>query len=133
SLDAETGKVRWRARVGDPYRQVRELAFNSTAVFVVNNIELYALDRASGRELWHYTLLEGLSAPPVADEKLVYIAGSKRAFGLLIPGQEINESRTLKENPKGEANTGLDDNKALLILKGGATTSDVIAKPGDNQ
>jgi outer membrane protein assembly factor BamB len=131
-IDAETGKVLWRTRVGTPYRQVRELAYNSTTVFAVNNIELYAIDRANGRELWHYTLAEGMSAPPVADEKLVYITGSKRAFGLLIPGQEINESRTLRENPKGEANTGLDETKALLILKG-ATTSDVIAKPGANQ
>lgn len=133
SLDAETGKVLWRTRVGDPYRQVRELAFNSKTVFAVNNIELFALDRASGRELWHYTLLEGLSAPPVADEKLVYITGSKRAFGLLIPGQQIAESRTLRENPNGEANTGLDDTKALLILQGGAKPSDVITKPGENK
>jgi outer membrane protein assembly factor BamB len=119
NLDAETGKVLWRSRFGTPYHVVRELAYNANNVFAVNNVELYALDRANGRELWHYRLPEGLSAPPVADDKMIYIVGSTRASGLTLPGQQTPET-TAKGTDKGQepANFGLTETKALSILRG---------------
>ncbi|MFL5242581.1 MAG: PQQ-binding-like beta-propeller repeat protein [Gemmataceae bacterium] len=118
-LDAETGKVLWRSRFGAPYRVVRDLGYNANTVFAVNNVELYALDRANGRELWHYRLPEALSAPLVGDDKMVYIAGSTRVSGLALPEQQTPEG-TVKgsDKPQELPNFGLTETKALSILKG---------------
>src|SRR6516165_804858 len=72
-LDAETGAIRWRTRVGIPYRVAHGLAFNSRAVFTVNNTYLYALDRKTGGLRWQYRLREGVAAPPVADERFIFV------------------------------------------------------------
>src|SRR5947209_2262633 len=46
-MDAETGDVRWRARVGKPYTVLPYLGANSRAVYVSANAQMYALDRES--------------------------------------------------------------------------------------
>ena len=73
-VDADTGVIRWRARVGLPYRVAQELAFNSREVYVVNNTYLYALERQTGALRWQYRLRDGVSSAPIADENLIFIA-----------------------------------------------------------
>src|SRR5262245_1261503 len=67
SLDPETGETNWRSRVGNLYPQGQPLGWNSRSVFVVNGTSIYALDRKTGQERWHYDLDVATTAAPVAD------------------------------------------------------------------
>jgi outer membrane protein assembly factor BamB len=85
SLDAATGRVRWSTRVGMPYRVAQPVAYNHDYVFVINNIELYALERDTGRLQWLYDMPEAAAAPPVADDDQIYLSlsnGRFTAYGL---------------------------------------------------
>lgn len=85
-LDAETGKPRWRARVGRAYEAVFPMAYNSRSVLVYNNGLLYALDRGSGRQQWTFRVPEGLSAPPVADDDIFFLCGATtHLYAYLFP------------------------------------------------
>jgi outer membrane protein assembly factor BamB len=88
-LDAETGQSRWRTRVGKAYGASYPLGYNSRSVFVFNNAYLYALDRASGREQWKFPVPEALSAPPVADEEMIFLcSGTTHLYCYLLPSLE---------------------------------------------
>lgn len=88
-IDAETGVTQWRQRVGRSYVAEHALAFNSREVYVVNNVYLYALDQLTGEVNWSFRLPEGVSAPPVADENLIYIpAPTGRLTAYLLPRPE---------------------------------------------
>jgi outer membrane protein assembly factor BamB len=106
-LDAETGKSRWRARVGRAYDAVFPMGYNSRSVLVYNNGLLYALDRATGRQQWTFRVPEGLSAPPVADEEIFFLCGATtHLYAYLFPAlnePEIAEKETEKprEAPPG--------------------------------
>jgi outer membrane protein assembly factor BamB len=116
-LDADTGVVRWRNRVGIPYRVTHGLAFNSREVYAVNNTYLYALDRRTGGVRWQYRLREGIAAPPIADERFIFIptqTGRFTAFLLpqldlevappegLIPGVNIASTQPAKRESEEE-------------------------------
>jgi outer membrane protein assembly factor BamB len=79
-FDGETGRMRWLTRVGTPFRVSQPLAYNNGFVFVINNIQLYALDRATGRARWDFEMPSGASAPPVADEEQIYLAMTNGRF-----------------------------------------------------
>ncbi len=90
-LDAENGTVRWRTRVGIPYRVTHGLAYNSREVYAVNNTYLYALDRKTGSLRWQYRLREGVAAPPVADERFIFIpTPTGRLTAYLLPQPELD-------------------------------------------
>jgi hypothetical protein len=90
-LDAESGTIRWRTRVGIPYRVAHGLAFNSREVYTVNNTYLYALDRKTGGQRWQYRLREGVAAPPVADERFIFIPTPTGRFtAYLLPQPELD-------------------------------------------
>jgi outer membrane protein assembly factor BamB len=80
SIDAASGRLRWSTRVGVPYRVAQSLAYNRDSVFVTNNIELYCLDRDTGRLQWVYDMPEGATAPPAADDEQVYLSLSNGRF-----------------------------------------------------
>jgi outer membrane protein assembly factor BamB len=89
-LDAETGAAAWRQRVGKPYVAEHALAFNSREVYVVNNVYLYALDRLTGAVNWYFRLSEGVAAPPVADENMIFIATpTGRLTAYLLPRPDL--------------------------------------------
>lgn len=93
-VDAETGAALWRQRVGREYVAEHGLAFNSREVYVVNNVYLYALDRLTGAVNWYYRLPEGVSAPPVADEELIYVPTSTgRITAYLLPRPDLAAGR----------------------------------------
>lgn len=96
-LDAETGRTVWRTRLGLPYQQALPLAFNYSTIFVVNGTNLHALDRETGTQRWHFNLPAGLSAPPVADERQIYLcAANSRLYAyrlpLVLPGETPSKS-----------------------------------------
>ncbi len=89
-LDAETGVIRWRSRVGVPYRLAHPLTYNSREVYVVHSTYLFALDMRTGMSRWHFRLPEGVSAPPVADENFIFIAAaSGRLSAYVLPRPEV--------------------------------------------
>jgi outer membrane protein assembly factor BamB len=88
-LDAETGVVRWRSRVGRPYQVAWPLGLNFNGVYVVNSTYLYGLDRSTGSRLWRFTLPAGLSAPPLADDDMIYLAAvDGRLYAYHLPRLE---------------------------------------------
>jgi hypothetical protein len=93
SLDPETGRTRWRQRVGQPYPRALPLGYNAKQVFVSVGHMLYCLDRATGRLQWQYELSDGLSAPPAADAEQVYLClgtGKVAVYAITsaLPGAE---------------------------------------------
>jgi outer membrane protein assembly factor BamB len=72
-MDAETGLVHWKQRVGRPYMATQPLAANRRLVFVINALYLYALDRRTGIEQWKHTLGAGASTRPLADDRQIYV------------------------------------------------------------
>jgi outer membrane protein assembly factor BamB len=74
ALNAETGETQWTSRLGVPYRPAQPVAFNNRSVFVINNIELFALDRTTGQLQWQTTLPQGAASPPVADDEQLYLS-----------------------------------------------------------
>jgi outer membrane protein assembly factor BamB len=92
-LDAETGQVQWRNRVGEPYRTTLPLTFNSHAVFVTNNGFFYAVDRADGSIQWQMPTPGGVSAPVAVDDDQVYVPLSiNRIRAYRLPNMEAEKA-----------------------------------------
>ncbi len=86
ALDAETGLVGWKTQVGEPYRVRQTLGYNKRHVFAVRADKLHAVERATGKALWNFTLPEGPSAAPVADDEGVYLClGTGRIYAYILP------------------------------------------------
>ncbi len=89
-MDPETGVIRWRSRVGLPYSVEHQLAFNNREVYVINSTYLYALDRRNGAVVWRFRIHEGVSASPVADDRMLYIASpTGRIAGYVLPRPDL--------------------------------------------
>jgi outer membrane protein assembly factor BamB len=96
SYDATTGVLRWATRVGTPFRLAQPLAYNHDTLFAISNIDLVALDRATGRLLWEFDLPSGAAAPPGADEDSIYVSmtnGRVAAYTLPNPALEAKLAR----------------------------------------
>ena len=109
AYDAETGREQWKVGVGKPGDATYSPTFNSRSVLVVRGVQLYALDRATGRLQWQYRLPFGIASAPVADERQIYLSGINSqvaAFALpspgdlatpvLTPGERIEEATELR-------------------------------------
>jgi outer membrane protein assembly factor BamB len=93
-LDAETGTVRWRARVGNPYMASRALAANNRSVFVANSNYLFSLNRENGAMQWRTRLPAGISAAPVVGELALYLPTSDgRLYAFTLPVTDFLASR----------------------------------------
>ena len=75
-MDAETGRVHWRANVGKPYTLLPFVTSNERSIYVIANARLVALDRTTGRKKWDYNLPGGIGAAPVVDEEQIYVLNS---------------------------------------------------------
>jgi outer membrane protein assembly factor BamB len=109
-LDAETGQVNWRNRVGNAYQTLQPPAFNNNGVFVINNNYLFGLDRNDGRMQFQMPLPGSLSAPPVADEDQIYlptVQGRLRVYRLPnIQAERENRDAKLEEEARRELAKG---------------------------
>jgi hypothetical protein len=72
-IDAESGQVRWRARVGKPYTLLPYIAMNRRSVYLLANATMFSLDRETGVESWEYPLPGGISAGPAVDKTRVFV------------------------------------------------------------
>jgi outer membrane protein assembly factor BamB len=85
-MDAETGKVHWRARVGRPFTIMPFLAHNDRSVYAIANVMLFSLNRANGEKRWDYRLPAGVSAAPVVDNQQIYVPASDgRVYAFTLP------------------------------------------------
>jgi hypothetical protein len=85
AVDAETGRIRWQARVGTPYRVAVRLGFNSRSVYAVNDQTLYVLDRETGDVRWQHDMPSAVTTAPVADDEQIFLSqrgGTVSAFAL---------------------------------------------------
>jgi outer membrane protein assembly factor BamB len=117
ALDAETGRILWRTRVGTGYKATQPLAFNRRSVFVISSADLIALDRANGQTQWQYRLPAGLAAAPMADEEQLYLGASTgRLFTFYLP------QPTTTVSPPGRGDSAEPERSA----KPGATAYDPL-------
>jgi outer membrane protein assembly factor BamB len=109
-LDAETGTVRWRARVGNPYEAYRLLTSNNRSVFAVNSNYFFSLDRQNGGLQWRSRLPAGVSAAPIVGELTAYLPTSVgRLYSFTLPVTDFLASR--RERTYGETSLfSLSDN-----------------------
>lgn len=123
-MDAETGDVKWLARVGLPYTMQQPAAYNEDSIFVVRQQTLYALDRKTGKNRIYtidrntnspnlgFKLLATPSAQPVADEVAIFIPSDDRLTAYVMPAIE-KDAKTIaaqyQENPFQPIQKDLED------------------------
>jgi outer membrane protein assembly factor BamB len=91
AVDAETGQIRWQARLGRPYRTSVPLGYNTQAVYVVNDQTLIVLDRQTGQFLWDFDMPSAATAAPVADDDQVFLSlegGRLSAYSIPNPKRD---------------------------------------------
>jgi outer membrane protein assembly factor BamB len=74
ALDPANGHIQWRVRLGKPYRVTHPLGHNARSVYVADGLQLFALNRSTGRVDWELALPNACSAPPVADAERLYLS-----------------------------------------------------------
>jgi outer membrane protein assembly factor BamB len=105
-LDAETGVVRWRQRIGRPYRGGTALGFNARSVYAINATDLYSLSRETGEVRWKYRLPAGASAAPIADDRHVYLAtAAGRIYAYLLPPTDVPAETKKDDGSEKEEDT----------------------------
>src|SRR5205823_3424154 len=101
-FDALTGQRLWYTVIGVPYRAASNPAgFNDETLFVINNIELYALERATGRVRWQYQLPSGGACPPLADSQQVYISLTNGRFSAYTLPRAAAAEQAARPRPTG--------------------------------
>lgn len=88
SFDAETGRLFWTRQVGASYRPTLRPAASKAGVAVINNDELFLLDRESGNVLWQQRLEAVPYSPPGMNDEWVYVplsTGKLVAYGVKDP------------------------------------------------
>jgi outer membrane protein assembly factor BamB len=86
ALDPITGAARWRVAVGLPYPVNYRVGYSDTLILVANGTRIFALDRATGTELWDVDLAATPSSPPAADAESFYVClGNGRLSAYRFP------------------------------------------------
>jgi hypothetical protein len=79
ALDAETGSLRWAVTLGAPLLGQPSVIAGRVSIGTLAN-RTFALDVETGEEIWTFT--DGRRSGLVADDVRVYLAGSRRLYGL---------------------------------------------------
>ncbi|MFN4260086.1 MAG: PQQ-binding-like beta-propeller repeat protein [Gemmataceae bacterium] len=86
AIDAYSGHTQWIKSPSRSYAKVQAVGVNDSTVFLVNAETLYALKRSTGRQLWKHELPNIVTAPPVADEDMLYLCFAGGEFaGMVLP------------------------------------------------
>jgi outer membrane protein assembly factor BamB len=73
AFDPVTGAARWQTSVGNAYQVIHKVGANDSLILVANDTRIFALDRATGRNLWDVDLAATPSSPPAADADAFYV------------------------------------------------------------
>lgn len=98
-FDAESGQYLWTAGLGAPTATVRPIAVNANYIYVTNGLDLIALDRRTGQQVWVARLEALASSAPAADEDAVAIglvSGKLVAFA----ARDLAESGDVGNTPR---------------------------------
>ncbi len=102
-MDAETGRIYWRQRVGRPYKGGHGVAFNSRSVYAINATDLFSLSRTTGEQRWRYKLPGGTSALPIADDRHLYLStAAGRIYSYYLPSTDVPGPSTSDEGDERE-------------------------------
>ncbi len=85
AFDAETGSRLWSALLGPANAPSYPVVTNSHQMFLATGLNMFAVDKFTGRLAWHLTLPHHPSTSPGVDEEQAYIGsldGSVYAFNL---------------------------------------------------
>jgi outer membrane protein assembly factor BamB len=66
ALDPQTGAAKWQKSVGLAYPVTHKVGASDALILLANGTRVYALDRATGVELWSVDLAATPSSPPTA-------------------------------------------------------------------
>lgn len=72
-LDADTGAIRWKQRVGDPQSPTVGLGASNDHVAVASATSIYCLDSSDGRILWDAACKDGISTSPGVSENYLHV------------------------------------------------------------
>src|SRR5439155_1075878 len=90
------GRFLWTKQVGASDRSIYPASINDRLLFVVNGLQLYALDKRNGNTAWHLQLPGVPAASPSSDDRRVYVGfvdGSLYAFDLAIIQKLYSENK----------------------------------------
>jgi len=73
AIDADTGSVKWKNRVGDPLLTSVGVGASSEHVAVINGSRLYCLRADSGKLMFSGKCRHGVSAAPTISEDKIYV------------------------------------------------------------
>jgi outer membrane protein assembly factor BamB len=79
----DTGKYLWTKQVGASDRAIFPASSNDELLFVINGLQLYAINKNTGNTVWFLTLPRMAASSPAADDRRVYVGfmdGSLYAF-----------------------------------------------------
>ncbi|NOY29380.1 MAG: PQQ-binding-like beta-propeller repeat protein [Planctomycetes bacterium] len=92
AMDAESGRTRWVAQVGNPSHPSTGPAANADFVAVLSGSKLFLLDRGDGHLVWSRPIGNTSEAAPALSEKYAYVAqinGRVEGFKLDDPTARI--------------------------------------------
>lgn len=84
-LDAESGRVLWQARVGNPYTAIVPLGFNNTEVVAARGTLVYGISRKNGDVRWKMAVRGVPATAPLLDSLHLYLnldTNRVEAYGL---------------------------------------------------
>jgi outer membrane protein assembly factor BamB len=125
AFDTETGKYLWTKQVGGADRAIYPASSNDEMLFVVNGLQLFALDKNSGTTIWRLGMPGMPASSPAADDRRVYVGfvdGSLYAFDLAMTRKLFTEGKL----PQFSEST-------VLWRYRSSKTVAIPAIPGDNE
>lgn len=115
--DSETGRMLWAADLGLTNGRAEDVGVNATLAFAINGNYLYALDRATGRQVWVQRMEARASSAVGATEDFVFIG--------LVNGKMLAYSLRPADDPRYQKQTGPPGGFAFNF----STTGPVSAEP----
>lgn len=102
AIDAESGRLYWSVRVGNPLYPTLRPAANERYVAVTNGSTLYMLERATGTELWQGPVGASPAAGLAMDERMVYVPLGNGS----IEGYPLERPNYISRRPRQYPSTG---------------------------
>ena len=137
-LDAESGRTRWRARIGDGIAKHARKASSTPVVaggrvYAVGSAGLAAIEVETGKPAW-VTALEAktgavASSPLVADGKVIILSGRATAYDAAT-GKQVWECADVQGNTASPVLWEIDG-RAVLVASGKKSLAGIDLQSGD--
>lgn len=115
--DSETGRMIWAADLGPASGLAEDVGVNASLAFAINGNFLFALDRATGRQVWVERMETNATSPVGATDEFVLVG--------LANGKMIAYSLKPAEDPRFQKQSGSPGGFSFNF----ATTGPITAEP----